>query len=66
MTTIARPAAHWRAAAKPYAERIERAIGAVVTPLAEEILAEAMQAAADSQWSPRIVELIKRLEDDRK
>lgn len=59
------PAQPWLDAAKPYADRLARELG-VWTVLAEAILAEAMQAAAESQYSATLLETLRRLEDGGK
>ena len=60
------PSDHWRHFVEPYAVRIEQQIGASLTGMAEAILAEMAQAAAESQWSRELLETLRRLEDDGK
>ena len=60
------PAQQWLDAARPYADRLAAVLG-TWTGHAEAILAEAMQAAAESQWSREVVkDAVRRLEDDGK
>lgn len=59
------PAQHWLDAARPYADRLAAVLG-TWTGHAEAILAEAMQAAAESQWSEAVRDAVRRMEDDRK
>ncbi len=59
------PAQQWLDAARPYADRLAAVLG-TWTGHAEAILAEAMQAAAESQWGEAVRDAIARMEDDGK
>lgn len=63
MTTLTQPSPHWRRQARLYIDRLARHCGLSDSALAEAIVAEAMQAAAESQWSTAAVETVRRLED---
>lgn len=54
------PAQHWLDAARPYADRLAAVLGTWTGH------AEAMQAAAESQWSEAVKDAVRRLEDDGK
>lgn len=66
MPGVTLPDPHWCREARQYVERLARHCGLSDSAHAEAILAEAMQAAAESQWSREVVETVRRLEDDRK
>ncbi len=60
------PDPHWRREARQYVERLARHCGLSDSAHAEAIVAEAMQAAAESQWPQTVRDAIARMEDDGK
>lgn len=66
MPAVTLPDPHWCREARPYVERLARHCGLSDSAHAEAIVAEAMQAAAESQWSREVLEAVRRLEDDGK
>lgn len=66
MTTLTRPDPHWRTQADALADRIERRCGAALDAVCRELIADALQQAAESQWGDAVIEALRRLEDDRR
>ena len=66
MTTLVRPDPHWRTVADALADRIERRIGVVLDAVCRELIADALQQAAESQWGEAVIETLRRIEDDRR
>lgn len=66
MTALVAPSAHWRRQARRYIDRLARHCGLSDSALAEAIVAEAMQAAAESVTPELVRDWQRRMEDDVK